>query len=490
VVHDDDIEEIKNRRLCFGCVAEDFLKHEIKKRGVRAKCSYCQRMRKTFSMSEMSKRIEKAFDEHYLRTYDQPTALQYAMLADKECDYYWDRDGDEVVSAIMNAAEISEKAASDIQNILCEKFSDFESAKMGDETEFSNGSYYKVKDTDDSSWQMEWTKLEQSIKSQARFFNHPAAQHLATIFDGLDTMKTQDERSMIVDAGPGTSLAALYRARVFQSDDSLEAALSRSDQHIGPPPPVHASAGRMNAKGISVFYGANDSTVALAEVRPPVGSQVVVARFVIIRPIRLLDLTALGDVITNGSIFDPVFNHQLGRAMFLRSLSERMTKPVMPDNEAFDYLATQAIADFLANEPAINIDGIIFPSVQVAGKALNIVLFNKAAKVVKAELPTGTEVSVSLSISTEEGPEPYYCITELVPCAEENLCSSTLTSEIEHYDFDALNIVDSNEIYDTRKETLKIDLKSLKVHIVNEVAFKTSDHSVTHHRWNKQKSEF
>jgi hypothetical protein len=69
----------------------------------------------------------------------------------------------------------------------------------------------------------------------------------------------------------------------------------RPDRHLGSPPSGAAAAGRMNARGISVFYGANDPRVALAEVRPPVGSRVAVARFEIIRPLRLLDLTALSD---------------------------------------------------------------------------------------------------------------------------------------------------------------------------------------------------
>ena len=43
----------------------------------------------------------------------------------------------------------------------------------------------------------------------------------------------------------------------------------------------------MNAKGISTFYGATNEDIALAEVRPPVGSQVAIARFDIIRPLLL-----------------------------------------------------------------------------------------------------------------------------------------------------------------------------------------------------------
>jgi hypothetical protein len=182
-------------------------------------------------------------------------------------------------------------------------------------------------------------------------------------------------------------------ARVFQADKKLEEAIGRPDLHLGPPPAIVASAGRMNARGISVFYGANDPNVVIAEVRPPVGSQVAVARFEIVRPLRLLDLTALNEVRIKGSIFDPQFADRLEHAMFLRSLCQRITKPVMPDDEAFDYLPTQAVADFLATEAKIPLDGIIFPSVQAAGNALNIVLFHKAARVEMIDIPHGTEIS-------------------------------------------------------------------------------------------------
>ena len=41
-----------------------------------------------------------------------------------------------------------------------------------------------------------------------------------------------------------------------------------------------------------------------------------------------------------------------------------MTLPVMPNDEPFGYLATQAIADFLATEANPPLDGILYPSVQ------------------------------------------------------------------------------------------------------------------------------
>jgi hypothetical protein len=36
-----------------------------------------------------------------------------------------------------------------------------------------------------------------------------------------------------VDAGPGTELAEIYRARVFQTEDELKEAMKRPDAHVG-----------------------------------------------------------------------------------------------------------------------------------------------------------------------------------------------------------------------------------------------------------------
>ena len=236
-------------------------------------------------------------------------------------------------------------------------------------------------------------------------------------------------------------------------------------------------------------YGANDPKVALAEVRPPVGSQVTVARFEILRPVKLLDLTALSVVSTSGSIFDPTLAGRLERAMFLRSLSQRITKPVMPDDEPFEYIATQAVADFLANESTLKIDGVIFPSVQTAGVSLNIVLFHKAARVEEVKLPEGTEVSASLGQMYEDGWQAEYSVFEIVPPKREKdeakrdipSCEFPLT-ELDA-GWEDLNL-------DPRRSTLKIDLESVTVHIIQAAEFRAEEHKVYRHRWEKHEPDF
>ena len=235
---------------------------------------------------------------------------------------------------------------------------------------------------------MDWRSFENSLKTEARFCSQTAVNYLTSIFDGIGELQTRDGRPLVVDAGPGTDFHILYRARVFQSDHRIEAALGRPDIHLGSPPASLAAAGRMNARGISVFYGARNQRAAIAELRPPVGGQIAVAQFEIIRKLRLLDLTALSDIRVTGSFFD------LRLAVFLQSLRGRIARPVMPDDEPLDYLATQAIADFLATEASVPIDGIIFPSEQ-AGGVPNVILFHKAARVETMNIPEGTEISAS-----------------------------------------------------------------------------------------------
>ncbi|MDX9710355.1 MAG: RES domain-containing protein [Trichloromonas sp.] len=326
-----DIDELKAKRLCHHCVGEEYLGDEVRRKGRRGQCSYCGRSARSYKLEDFADRVETAFEQHFLRTSDQPTSWELSFLSDRESNYEWERHGEPVVWAIANAAEIPEQAAQDIQIILDDRCGDFDSEKMGDETEFCSESYYEEKGPSDSAWQEEWSYFERSLKTEARFFSRSTAAHLESIFSEIDKMSTTDGRPLLVDAGPQTMLTALFRARVFQSDEKLTEALSRPDRYLGSPPSVLAAPGRMNAHGISVFYGSDDSGVAIAEVRPPVGSQVAVARFEIVRPLRLLDLTALSSVNEDGSIFDPGWAARLERATFLRSLSLRITKPVMPN---------------------------------------------------------------------------------------------------------------------------------------------------------------
>jgi RES domain len=471
--HNDD-PEVKH--ICFACVGEEFLRAEIEKEGEPATCSYCGKNCNSLSMEELADRIEAVFEEHYRRTSTEPSSLENLMI--KEGDFDWDRKGEPVVWAIADAAEIEEGPASDVQEILADRHADFDSAAMGEECEFEADAHYAEKGPNDIEFREQWRFFELSLKTETRFFNPYAQTTLRAVFEGLADHETRDGRRVIRQAGPGFELAALYRARVFQSSDPLERALVRPDIGIGPPPYHSAAPGRMNAQGISVFYATTDPDVALAEIRPPVGSRVLIGKFELLRPMRLLDVAALESVFVKGSIFDGGFMRRLERARFLQHLSRRITMPVMPNDETSDYLITQAIADYLATE--VKLDGILYPSAQARGRDHNVVLFHGAARVKRLELPPNTEISTQLYESTEDGPEIDYRVWEEVyPPTEPS--EEPVDSFPPNFDrLSEIGWIDRDQ--DVREPTLKLDLPSLQVRHISAVTFTTKDYMVHRHR--------
>nr|WP_181726111.1 RES family NAD+ phosphorylase [Polaromonas sp.]QJS06443.1 RES domain-containing protein [Polaromonas sp.] len=479
--NDDD-----QKYICYECAEEPYLAKLVEKDGKPEECSYCGQTQACIPIKELADLIAAAFDDHYLRTSDQPHSWQQSLLSDRESDYDWVRDGQSVLDAIEEAAAIPQEAAEDVLNILGDRHSNFDLAAMGEETEFSSDSYYEEKNARAQGWHQEWRYFEQSLKTEARFFSRSASELLARVFENIDALKTKPRYPLVLDAGPNCRLTHLYRARVFQSEEKLKETLCRPDLHLGSPPARLASAGRMNARGISVFYGATNASVALAEVRPPVGSKVVIARFSIIRSLRLLDLTALDSVRDGGSIFDPSLKDRLERVAFLRSLGQRITKPVMPDDEALDYLATQAIADFLATENEPRLDGIIFSSAQ-SKHGRNIVLFHKAARVEEMAFPKGTEIEAQTGYGTEDGWEIDYGVGETVPKTE----ASAPPNEKGHPIGFVPHLSPSYSAdEDYREVALRVDPATVEVHHIRWVKVNSTRFVVTRHRCEKRDWDF
>ncbi|MCA4963935.1 RES domain-containing protein [Pseudomonas sp. Y24-6] len=468
-MHSDDIAELNAKRICHECIGEAYLSNVVATSGISGKCDYCEQTDATWTLEQLAERIEDVFNDHFTATPNQPDFFQEHMMADRESDYWWEREGLPTVEAFQDAADIDVEIAENLQTILDDKYADPDSFDSDGETEFSAGCHYEEKGATDEAWQEDWRNFERAIQNEARFFSRNAAAHLREVFGNIDSLKTFENLPLVVDAGPMFPLDHLYRARVFQAEAPLLNALCKPDQELGPPPTRIAMAGRMNALGISVFYGATSIEAAIAEVRPPVGSRVAVAKFNLIRPLRLLDLTKLEHVHDTGSIFDLTFKGKLERVAFLRTIGKRMTRAVMPDDQALDYLATQAIADFLAteNEPAL--DGIIFQSAQ-AEEGRNVVLFHKASKVEKLKITEGAKISAVSGFDCEEGFEYDYTVFEQTANeAEDNLAR----------DHHLGGYMANSESFGPRENTLRVDVMTVQVHLVEWVKVKCTTFSVS-----------
>jgi len=472
----NEINEVAAKRICCHCVGEHFLNALIVADGAEDCCSYCDHESKTITIAELAERIEEAFDDYYEQTSTQPDDFEAALLADRKSNYTWRRHGEEVLWAIGNAAEINERAAADVLSVLDDRHFDHELAKTGEEWPFAKDSHYTIKNIGCDDFNSDWHGFERKLKTEARFFSRSAQETLKEIFADLAVLRTSNELPVVLAAGPEANIKCLYRARVFAAEnEKLEEALKFPWKHLGPPPMHAASAGRMNARGISVFYGATEPSTALAEVRPPVGSDVAVAKFSIERPLKLLDVEALKSVAASGSIFDRKHLRQVQRANFMGVLSAQISRPVMPNEEAFEYLATQAVADYLATEAKL--DGIIFPSVQVGHKSLNVVLFHHASRVAEVPLPEGTDVSIGMFQYGEKDNSPDYVVWEdVTPPA-----AAIKPAEPDPLDFDIPSVI--NEAVDERIPTLSIDLGSVTVHHITTVSFVADAFPVKRHRF-------
>jgi hypothetical protein len=469
---DEEEELLEAKRICTKCVGEPYLKALIQRQGKLGTCSYCGATgARGFTVAQVVDEIEAAFENHYYRTSDQPDFEEDAAIRYGYSEFQ--RSGLPTSEAIQQAAMIDAIPADEITEILSDRHYDLELAKMGEESDFDASAHYAPLEVqDDGLIQEVWKRFERVVKSEARYFSRAAAATLAGVFDGVCDLRTKAGASVVRLAGPGHPLASLYRARVLQSRETLEEALMRPDIQVGPPASHLARAGRMNARGVPVFYGATQWEVALAEVRPPVGSDVVIASFEILRPLRLLDVHALQDVFVTGSVFDPTLADRARRAQFLKKLSRRIVAPVMPDVEEAEYLATQAMAEFLADSSDLDLDGIYFPSVQRRSKGANVVLFHKASRTQLLDIPKDAEIEAFLQTGYGEDPEPaVWHVVEVTPNPEDApVAPARPHSPWQGLEFETWKESDEDE----RVLSLKVDVSSIVVRHIEAVSFRSS----------------
>lgn len=357
--------------VCRGCVTERFLQDTLDFE-VEDECSICGFETDVIAFDELVETCETALHAsfQYVR---QPLSVE---LYNRPCV------GEHLHHVLDRMLGCSEELMMAIAEVLLESWSDWDD----DDPHFTEGV------TPTSEMSSTWFEMERSLRDEARFVNPTAARVLEEVFGGIEQLNIGGAASTILTIAPGQPLDRFQRARVFSNDEGVADALSHPERFLGPPPPGVGAAGRMNAKGVSVFYGATDIETAIAEVRPPVGSEVLVATFKVTRPLRLLNLAALSEIRPNRdlSYFQPQRMEQAQRCAFLAELREQLLLPVMPESVDQGYLITQAIADFLSTHPTLNLDGIYFPSIQVSKlkddlEGHNVILFNKASGVHNCE---------------------------------------------------------------------------------------------------------
>lgn len=374
--------------ICDFCVNDLYLRSWVGRHASASQgCSYCHRKSPTIEVHLLAEKCGWVIEEYF--------DIRFAGEIN---------DGGGEGSCVGDLLAVLENilhARKEVKNDIAVWLYGVWLAAEGGDGKNSDALYFYEKYSLHDELSQLWGQMEHSLKYVSRLINPRAIEILEMVFGPVSADRLTDGGGVIVEIGPGREIDKLFRARVFQDEESLQEAFKHPEINFGPPPAGICPAGRMNSKGVSVFYGSTDSTTALNEVRPPVGSYVVMAEFKIVRALRVLDLSRLSKIRIHGSIFDPETLKGVQRSDFLRSLAKRITMPVTPNSEDTDYLVTQLIADYLATNDSLNLDGIAFSSAQnvhhdnLQGD-INLILFKKASAVRFCDLSYSTRAEINL----------------------------------------------------------------------------------------------
>ncbi|QRY32356.1 RES domain-containing protein [Variovorax sp. PDNC026] len=392
--------------LCLQCLPDPHLRQRMATDNASpGECDFCEAEAQVVSIEDIALECHLVLRTHFRRSDRVPAVWLHDRTP----------AGSDLTATLASLNAVPTDALDELARAVTEAGFDRDTFSSWYETDphEDDDPWFERRTDTEGPMSSSWKRAEASLRTESRYVNPMAMDMLNSVFLNIADDRTKMDEPVIMEAGPGTGRTELFRARVFSTSEDLENAMKHPERFLGTPPAGLGRAGRMNAKGQPVFYGATAAEIAIAEVRPPVGSWVVVAAFEITRPLQLLHLSRLRGLKLDEtlSLFDPKSVTGAQRRDFLRVLSEQMVMPVMPDLEEREYLLTQVISDYLATHPATSLDGIIYPSAQLGPNMQsevsgNVVLFAKSSFVRNADAGRNT-ASFSLWEYEEDGPGKY-----------------------------------------------------------------------------------
>lgn len=389
--------------ICFKCIEDEVLRATVEGEGEPLLCESCGlEDNNAFSYERLGKALEPVVRKHFQLG---PTVRKFY----DDDEEGWEQEGDSLSYIVQRALgqEVDDPDA--LVNALMNA-EDYWPGD-GEEAFYDDTQLYVRRRATPHAWMFEWSYLCEELAHRRRFFSDSARAFFDRLFEGVADLESFDKDTdqwllVVNDLPTGTDV---LRARVVRSDSDLRVFVETPSRELGAPPAEKALAGRMNATGIAVFYGALDSDTCLAEMRPALGARVLIGGFRTTQALRVLDFRRLEAArLAELSYFDSKYAEQRERAVFLRQLHALISRPVVPgDND--EYLITQILTEYLAHVHRPAFDGVIFQSVQRNGGA-NIVLFGRSSLelVDVDEYNSGTLPLFTPSLSESE-PQQILC---------------------------------------------------------------------------------
>lgn len=184
---------------------------------------------------------------------------------------------------------------------------------------------------------------------------------------------------------------SLYRAgpKYYVDENGKRSALP-SGEMGAPPPEKVKKPGRVNRRGESVLYTADQERTAVAEMRPALGNLLTIAKIEPAKTLRILDLVKPVDHLnpfTNESISYWMEFHGL-----MLAFADSLSKPLERSDDYSDYIPCQCLSHYVRDS---GFDGIRYPSA-MAPEGSNVVVFDpNAATPTETKLIRVTDVNVA-----------------------------------------------------------------------------------------------
>ena len=220
----------------------------------------------------------------------------------------------------------------------------------------------------------DWKQFARLVKYERRFFFHDLGTSDDFNEDRLSPRQLlraigaiASHTDLVVELPAGTSL---FRARTRKRGQRFTTA-----QDLGPPPPDRAlQSNRMNPPGVPMFYGAETRELAYREIRR---RRISLGQFVVERPLRILDLIRLPEIL---GTFSGATRERIMATRFLHQFAQLVSEPVDRDDRTeLDYIPTQVFTEFLRDYPFPGgaIDGVRYRSALVPTAGVEFDLFHQ-----------------------------------------------------------------------------------------------------------------
>lgn len=456
--------------VCHSCIGDRYLKSDIRSNGRAHSCMICGKRRRAMDFADLCGRVHEVITDEFDRTANEPES----WTPYKEGNIDWERDGDSIDQVLYEVLECDEPLIEALKEELSNQYHSYDDAAAGEEDPYGDEVHYEPREPNDTEFRGIWSLFETEIRTKARFFSSKAKSILDEIFHDLNRFSNHST-SLIRETGPNTSTDVIYRARRASNTTDIARMVKNPAKELSSPPSRLTGSGRMNPRWISMFYGAFEPDTCIAEIRPPVGSYAIVAKFSIVRKLKLIDLRALQSLfVKKASYFDPEFRHLRDKARFLSHLVEIMSRPVLPTDEDYQYLPTQAVAEYLSENLKPRLDGLIFPSSQRDGLGENVVLFPHASTVA----PDGSgELDMEVDFGSYAGEDHIPDITVWIrrkstPRKLDD-CGAIRHERERAYSFNDRTLWTDLQEQPPTDHSLRVEIDSIEVRVIRAVEYKT-----------------